>query len=78
MAGGHMTGLAWAGISNTWDEHQESRRLSDEFEEMSYERARRQRMLDRIRADEKREGKELRTAKEDKYDRWALGNDLTV
>lgn len=78
MAGGHMTGLAWAGISGAWEEAQANKKAYDAFDDMAYERERRQRMMDRIRAEERREGRELHSAKEDKYDRWIMGQDFAV
>lgn len=77
MAGGHMTALAWAGIANAREEREAMRSLSDSFDDVSYERQRRQRMIERIRAEEQRAGKSFPAQKEDTYDRWAIGSDLS-
>ena len=63
MAGGHQTGLAWAGISNAWEEVSVYREASIDdqdriyyFEAHRYQQEKRQRLLDRIREEERRNG----------------------
>lgn len=80
---GNLTGLAYAGISNAWDESafhaddQSSKHdFRDLFEEINYEKERRQRMLDRIRRDEQADGIYHHEHHEKRYDHWVETNEI--
>lgn len=82
MAGEPHTLRAWAGISSDWEQvnktsqHTDNLSLNDAFEDAEFDKERRQRLLDRIRREERAEGIYHPEKFEGKYDRWA--NDAAI
>lgn len=82
MAAGRRTILAFAGIISKWEESTHIQnsiaelKFKDDFNDTVYDRERRQRILDRIRAEERAAGIDHPSSDEDKYDRWALTNEM--
>lgn len=76
MAAGRQTLRSWAGIRSDWEQAQrivenvKRSPLTTEFEDSHFEKDRRQRLLDRIRAEERAEGIYHPEKLEEKYDSW--------
>ncbi|MFP4313935.1 MAG: hypothetical protein ACLFR0_06385 [Alphaproteobacteria bacterium] len=68
---GHLTALAYAGVTNSWNAAQARHNDDSIYDDITAEKARRQRLIERIRAEERTEGIDHPRDQEDKYDRWA-------